>query len=265
MKKTLLEEPYLSRYLRWENRRIEQMGFINNLLTGLASILLFWMLQGSLEEKLVVSQCINWVVLIAGFCFLLAVVFGLWLAFNRLNDFRKTAELIRQEHERASTFKDIDAKQQAQLKRVIEKEKNRNKNIGNRSWSLLVTQFILFISGLLSLGIAVVLKASNITQFLSLCTVPTDKDMMNNPNLSLLLSNAGAVFFVSVLVLIGLFFTIYQIAKRKGKNEVVQTQVEPLTEKLENLRLAKSADEELILVLKNRINELDRHIRNIKL
>lgn len=158
MKRILLREPYQSRYKRWEDRRIEQFGFVNNLLIGLSSVLLFWMLQGALEEKLPVYDRVFWAVLISGVCFFLSMMCGLSLALNRLADFRKTATLIKTENERAYYVEKHDNDQVQKQKSEIDQKKKENSEIGVWSWRLICAQFSLFFLGFLSLGVGVIIK-----------------------------------------------------------------------------------------------------------
>lgn len=158
MKRILLREPYQSRYKRWEDKRIEQFGFVNNLLIGLASVLLFWMLQGALEEKLPVYNCVFWAVLASGICFFVSLSCGLWLALNRLADFRRTATLIKTENERAYYVEKQEVGQVQKQKSEIEQKKKENSEIGAWSWGLIYAQFILFGLGFLALGISVIIK-----------------------------------------------------------------------------------------------------------
>lgn len=160
MKRILLREPYQSRYKRWEDRRIEQFGFVNNLLIGLASVLLFWMLQGALEEKLPVYDYVFWAVLVSGISFFISLVCGLWLALNRLADFRRTADLIRNENERAHLNNVKNDDQSGQLSNEIEQKKIANNRIGTLSWILIYAQFILFGLGFLALGVGVIIKVT---------------------------------------------------------------------------------------------------------
>lgn len=157
-KRILLREPYQSRYKRWEDRRIEQFGFVNNLLVGLSSVLLFWMLQGALEDKLPVYDCVFWAVLTSGICFFLSLSSGLWLALNRLADFRRTAALIKTENERAYYVQKQDDEQVQKQKSEIEQKKKENSEIGVWSWGLIYAQFILFFLGFLALGVGVIIK-----------------------------------------------------------------------------------------------------------
>lgn len=158
MTKILLRDNYRSRYLHWEARRIEQMGFVNNLLIGLASVLLFWLCQGALEGKITLAVTSFWLVLISGVSLLLSLLFGLCLASNRLSDFRKTAELIRLENDRAYYKKLNRIAEVDEFDTKISQRKEANILLGISSWRLLNAQGIFFGIGLILLGVGTILN-----------------------------------------------------------------------------------------------------------
>ncbi len=155
----LLRQKYVGRFEKWQDKRIEQMGFINNLLIGLSSLLLFWLIEGGLEGKLVQLHLISsWTAIIAGVCLLLSLLCGLLLARNRLSDFQKTVNLIRMESDRAAYLEFRNETKAKEKEDEIKENKEKIRKIGRWTWFLINAQGILFLLGLLILGGSVLLK-----------------------------------------------------------------------------------------------------------
>jgi hypothetical protein len=121
-------------------------------------VLFFWLCEAALESKITLLYYSFWVVVIGGVSLFLSLSCGLWLAINRLADFRETASLIRIENKRAyyQQYKPgIDLKE---LDSQIDRAKSRNNRLGIISWGLLKGQGLLFGVGIILLGIGTIVK-----------------------------------------------------------------------------------------------------------
>jgi hypothetical protein len=143
------DDEFTDRYIRWQSIRIEQMGFINNLVIGLASGILLWQGQILLTASIDVQIRIQFMTGAA--LFLASVIFGCILAYNRLLDFRLTAKIVR------SLDKFPPSNNDAKQKRT--KWRATTKNLGILTWILLPVQLITFLAGLTFLAIAVVYRS----------------------------------------------------------------------------------------------------------
>ena len=82
---------YAERYIRWQSIRIEQFGFVNNLLIALSSGALFWQGQFLLENFVNVLN--HWLFVLSGVFFFASVILGCVVAWSRLADFSLTAQI----------------------------------------------------------------------------------------------------------------------------------------------------------------------------
>ncbi len=158
MTKILLREPYASRYLRWESRRIEQMGFVNNLLIGLASVLFFWLCEGAIDGKICFPFWSFITIVSTGICLFVSLVCGLFLACNRLKDFRETTKVIQKENQQAFYKKRNLVEDAVSTSHEIDTSKKNIEKFGTCTWHLLIAQLWTFGGGFLLLGVGVILK-----------------------------------------------------------------------------------------------------------
>jgi hypothetical protein len=161
-KRILLRGDYQKRYIRWQDRRIDQLGFINNLFIGLTSVLLFWLFEAGLERHIRLPLWSLGIIIFGSEVLLLSLLSGLWLAHNRLTDFRQTIELIKLENDKSFY---VENKRQDEVEKrsiEIEQKKSEIKKLGDCTWCLFKTQGILFVIGLILIGIAALLKISGV-------------------------------------------------------------------------------------------------------
>lgn len=153
-KRILLRGEYLKRYIRWQDKRIDQLGFINNLFIGLTSILLFWLFEAGLEGKIRLPLGSFRIIIIGSVVILLSLFSGLWLAYNRLTDFRQTTELIRLENDK-SFYKESKRQDEVEKRSIeIEQKKKGIDKLEHHTWCLVYAQGGLFFIGLILIGIA---------------------------------------------------------------------------------------------------------------
>lgn len=131
-------------FIRWHGITINQLGFLNNLLIGLATGLLAFETQLAFNEKVVLS-CIGKILIVLSILLITASVgIGIGLARNRLNDFRKTTQI---NNERRKGRIQAD-----------EKLKTDATNLGEKTWQLLELQTWSFVFGGLFLVVATLIK-----------------------------------------------------------------------------------------------------------
>jgi hypothetical protein len=123
------------KFVRWQGRTIEHLGFFNNLLITLTFAQLAFQAHLILEplaqsNTILNHQCLFQLSLISAW---LSLVFGLWLAFNRLYDFRYTAKIAR-----------LSEKNEV----VDPKLREATAKLGKKTWGLLWLQCLTFFFGM---------------------------------------------------------------------------------------------------------------------
>jgi hypothetical protein len=118
------------------------MGFFNNLLLGLATGLLVFQTQLAFDQEVDSMPC-EIVVLVASILILfLSILIGCYLAWNRLSDFRLTAQIAR--------------KREGGQREDIEQLRCKVERLGDRTWNLISWQAAFFVLGSLLLLIATI-------------------------------------------------------------------------------------------------------------
>ena len=84
-------------FIRWQGRLIEQLGFVNNLLLGLATGLLAFQTQLAFDNKALLTTAEKCVAVLSIIFVFLSVTFGCYVAYNRLRSFRFTAQIAQRE------------------------------------------------------------------------------------------------------------------------------------------------------------------------
>jgi len=140
-------DEFTERYVRWQAIRIEQMGFINNLIIGLASGILLWQSQILLINNIdpqLRSAFVSSVVF-----FIISILCGCMLAYNRLHDFRLTAKIVRSLDKFPSKSATPKIKQDRKAWRAV------TKTLGKLTWIILPIQLITFLGGLVLMVVAI--------------------------------------------------------------------------------------------------------------
>ena len=141
-------EKYKERFIRWQNARIQQTGFVNNLLIALSSVILMWQGQslssGSIELRNHISYGLS------ALLFFISIVIGCYIAWIRLADFRMTADVLRSLIESPPSLKDKD--EQA----VRKKMRADAKRYGENTIKYLPIQFITFIFGFFLVAVDII-------------------------------------------------------------------------------------------------------------
>jgi len=131
-------------FVRWQGRAIEQLGFVNNLLIGLATGVLAFQTQLAFDDNVsfALTEKILLVLSIASVFFSLAL--GCYIAWNRLCSFRITTRIAR--------------KRETNQREGIEGMRALSKTLDKRTWTLLPWQTSLFAFGGLLLLVASIVR-----------------------------------------------------------------------------------------------------------
>lgn len=131
-----------SRFIRWQEIRIKQLGFVNNVVLILSSAIIGLVVRS--ENLLTILE--KWGVS----SLLLSILFGLFCAWIRLWDFRLTAQLAR-----AKAGNDCGCSTNSC---VICRVRHKVEELGECSWVLLRAQLFAFAVGI-SLAVVKVITA----------------------------------------------------------------------------------------------------------
>ncbi len=147
---------YYERYVRWQQLRIQQLSYVNNLFLGLTTGLLGFLVT----KSNVTFNCNCWIFTIQVLTFLgltISLITGILLVLNRLKDFRKTTWLVGKRidkfelEQNNSGSTEIDS-----IKNNISILKSETDALGKYTWILLQWQIWTFTIGSL-LGFSLIL------------------------------------------------------------------------------------------------------------
>jgi len=130
------QEEYDERYRRWQDIRIQQLGFVNNLFIGLSSLAVVWQGQAVLAKDVALGRWSAWAFAASAVLLLFSLIIGCLTAWNRLIDIRQTAQaaLYRKKGQHGDAKKLSDA----------------NDKLGDRTWLGLMIQGGAFLAGAFS-------------------------------------------------------------------------------------------------------------------
>jgi hypothetical protein len=131
-------------YIRWQNIRINQLGFANNLIIALATALIGYILNFLQLENTdlnIVQKVLFW---IGSGLIIISIGLGIFVVINRLEDFRLTAQIAKNKD-----FKDL------------EEDRDKTKKLGKRTWCAFIWQTSTFLIGFLLLLIMTLIELSN--------------------------------------------------------------------------------------------------------
>ena len=133
-----------SRFIRWQEIRIRQLGFVNNVVLILSSATIGFVVRSenllTMLEKWGISSL------------LLSVVFGLFCAWIRLWDFRLTAQLARAPAGNDCGCSSINSC-------IICRVRHKLEELGECSWMLLRAQLFTFAIGISLTVVEVIIVA----------------------------------------------------------------------------------------------------------
>jgi hypothetical protein len=130
---------YSERYVRWQEIRMRQVSYINNLLIILASGSLLWQAQSILTITITFQS--RPLYLVSAALFFMSIFVGCWVAWTRLGDFTLTADRLRSKMEEPYSRASIDT---LELRDQMKDEANK---LGEITRKLLPFQFFTFVVG----------------------------------------------------------------------------------------------------------------------
>jgi hypothetical protein len=133
-------------FVRWQGRSIEQLGFLNNLLMGLSIGLLVFQINLIFSREVVLSKAEDLFFIVSLVFCLLSLIFGIYLAWNRLSSFGQTALIAR--------------KRETGKREDIEELRKQVKELDNKTWALLKAQMITFGLHIISLAALTIMYIS---------------------------------------------------------------------------------------------------------
>jgi hypothetical protein len=138
---------YRKRFVRWHELTLNQFSNTNNLILTLTTAILAFSVSKT-EFKLPTDCCIL-LGFISGYVLLLgSILAGLLLTFNRLNDFRKTKEIIKYKRQRFETKNEIENHGDTKtITETINGLKIETDKLGRQTWCLLHWQLWTFLIG----------------------------------------------------------------------------------------------------------------------
>ena len=151
---------YNERFVRWQQLTIGQLSFTNNLFLGLVLGFIGFLVT---QSGLTFSRCC-WIYTIQILTLLglgTSFVTGIILVINRLKDFRKTTQLIKnlkKKFEIEHNIKNSDNLES--VKSIISNLKNETDKLGKITWNLLNWQVWTFLIGTV-LGLVCILLTNN--------------------------------------------------------------------------------------------------------
>ena len=134
-------------YTRWQNIRITQFGFANNLIMGLSMAVLGFAINFVNGEETALNELQKIAFWLGCSLSVLSVGLGLRVALSRLEDFRLTARIAR--------------KRERNVQEGIEEDRNRSKKLGRRSWNGFKGQLLCFLGGTLSFLLLILISLGN--------------------------------------------------------------------------------------------------------
>ena len=129
-------------FVRWQTVTREYFSTVSNLVLGLATGLLAFLVSG-LSPTQPVARCLLVVGSIALALLALSVALAIWCAINRLRDFRGTAQI---------------ARRRDQGEHIPSNDRNELKIMGQLSWRLFWWQLVLFAFGAGGVSVVVLAK-----------------------------------------------------------------------------------------------------------
>ncbi|ARV13960.1 hypothetical protein [Polaribacter sp. SA4-12] len=129
-------------FLKWQNIRISQLGFANNLIIALAIGLLGYIIDFIQTDNLTLTSVQKFLFWIGCSLIIISIGLGIFVVLNRLEDFKLTARIAR--------------KRETEELNEIESDRIKSKKLGKITWNGFIWQIVTFIVSF-SLLIAMVL------------------------------------------------------------------------------------------------------------
>lgn len=131
-------------FVRWQNIRITQLGFANNLLIALGVTLIGFTLdfiQTDQQILIFTQKFLFWVGISSS---IVSIGLGLFVVINRLEDFKLTAQIARNRENETTSGINVD--------------RTQTNKLGKRTWCCFIWQVVTFSVGFLLLLIMVLIE-----------------------------------------------------------------------------------------------------------
>ncbi len=135
-------------YIRWQNIRITQFGFANNLIIGLSIAQVGYIVNFIQSDNLVLNCFQKILFWFGGGLSLVSIALGIFVVFNRLEDFRLTAKIAKN--------------RESDIIESLETDRKKSMKLGKKSWNTFIWQTSTFIIGFLLLLIIILIELKSI-------------------------------------------------------------------------------------------------------
>jgi len=135
-------------YLKWQNIRISQLGFANNLIIALAVALLGYIIDFIQTENLTLTCLQKFLFWIGCSLIIISIGLGIFVVLNRLEDFKLTARIAR--------------KRENKERDGIENDRIKSKGLGEKTWNGFIWQVSTFIVSFLILLTMILISLKDI-------------------------------------------------------------------------------------------------------
>ena len=133
-----------STYGKWENHRISQLSFINNLVIGLSVALIGYVFDFIKPLNIIFNYVQKFFFWIGVLLIIASIIIGFLVAINRLEDFRLTAKIARN--------------REKNNRENIQADRNEAKIIGKKTWNRFVWQIVTFAISFLCFSITILIE-----------------------------------------------------------------------------------------------------------
>jgi hypothetical protein len=135
-------------YSKWQNIRISQLGFANNLIIALGVALLGYIIDFIQTENLILTCLQKSLFWVGCSLIIFSISFGIFVVLNRLEDFKLTARIAR--------------KRESKERDGIENDRIESKKLGKKTWNRFIWQISTFIVSFLILLVMVLISLKDI-------------------------------------------------------------------------------------------------------
>ena len=135
-------------YLKWQDIRITQLGYANNLIIALAIALLGFTIKFIQTEDLILSNFQKVLFWIICALIIISIGLGIFVVLNSLEDFKLTAQIAR--------------KRETNERDGIENDRLDSKKLGKKTWNCFIWQIVTFLVSFLCLLILVLISLKEI-------------------------------------------------------------------------------------------------------
>ncbi len=135
-------------YLKWQDIRIKQLGYANNLIIALAVAVLGFAINFIQTEDLILSSFQKKLFWVASSLIIISIGLGIFVILNRLEDFKLTAKIAR--------------KREKNERDGIEDDRLKSERMGKKTWNSFIWQIVTFLVSFLCLLILVLISLKEI-------------------------------------------------------------------------------------------------------